>query len=64
MAEMSFPCYLMYRDNREEWRWTYYAVNGEVIGVSSEGYVREEDCRRSVQIMRDSGSSQLYIRRD
>ena len=41
-----------YRDNRNEWRWTFYASNGEPIAVSSEGYVREADCDTSIVIVK------------
>lgn len=46
----------MYRDNKNEWRWVFYASgNGEEIAVSSESYVNKADCRRSVDIMIQQG---------
>lgn len=27
-----------YQDRKNEWRWTLYARNGNVVGASSEGY--------------------------
>ncbi len=41
-----------YRDSRGEWRWTYYAANGEEIAVSSEGYVRETDCAYAISLVK------------
>lgn len=57
---VKYPCYWMYRDAKKEWRWVYYASNGEEIAVSSEGYVNKADCLRGVQIMQGSASSTIY----
>nr|WP_244276496.1 DUF1508 domain-containing protein [Methylobacterium indicum] len=51
----------MYKDNREEWRWTYHASNGYAIAVSSEGYKHRSDCERSIQIMQGSHSSPVWM---
>ena len=59
-ANATYPCYWMYRDNRNEWRWTYFAANGEEIGVSSESYTTKQNCQNSVNIMKASGSSTVY----
>lgn len=40
------------RDSRNEWRWTFYADNGEAIAVSSEGYVRETDCDHGIALVK------------
>jgi hypothetical protein len=24
---LKYPCYWMYKDNKNEWRWVYYGVN-------------------------------------
>lgn len=56
-----YPSYWIYRDNRKEWRWTYEAVNGKTIAVSSESYVRKADCERSISIMQASSNSPVWI---
>lgn len=61
MASRPFPSYWIYRDNRNEWRWTYEASNGKTIAVSSEGYVRKVDCERSIEIMKSSSQSPVWI---
>jgi uncharacterized protein YegP (UPF0339 family) len=49
-----------YKDHRGEWRWTFYARNGEEIAVSSEGYVREADCDTSIGIVkRDTPNAEV-----
>ncbi len=53
--------YTMYRDNRREWRWRFKATNGNTIGVSSEGYVDRRDCRRSVEIMKESTDAPVEV---
>jgi uncharacterized protein YegP (UPF0339 family) len=46
-----------YRKYRSDgWRWRYVARNGRIISVSSEAYVNESDCDRSIAIMKGSGS--------
>jgi uncharacterized protein YegP (UPF0339 family) len=50
----------MYKDNKNEWRWVYYAANAEEIGVSSEGYTSKDNCLKSVNIMKASSGSTTY----
>ncbi|WP_285295782.1 YegP family protein [Aureimonas altamirensis] len=50
----------MYKDNRGEWRWVYYAKNGEEISVSSEGYTSKQNCQYSVDLMKVSYSATVY----
>ncbi len=58
---LTYPCYWMYRDARNEWRWVFYAAgNGEEIAVSSEGYVNKSDCQRGVDIMKSSQGATVY----
>ncbi len=61
MAQRTFPSYWMYKDSRDEWRWTYEASNGKTIGVSSEGYKNRSDCRHSIDIMKASANSPVYV---
>lgn len=44
------PRVAMYDDGNGEWRWTFYAANGEAIAVSSEGYKDKDSCRRSIAL--------------
>ncbi len=61
MATRTYPSYWMYRDNQNKWRWTYNAKNGEAIAVSSESYNRRVDCERSIEIMKASSNSQVWL---
>ena len=54
--------YEKYKDNRGEWRWTFYASNGKAIAVSSEGYVRESDCDDSITLVKGSTSAPVKKR--
>lgn len=47
--------YTKYRT--DGWRWRYVASNGRTIAVSSEAYVAEVDCDRSIEIMKGSGGA-------
>ena len=46
--------YRMYKDARQEWRWTLRAANHEPIAVSSESYKNKEDCRHSITLVKQS----------
>ncbi|WP_271199500.1 DUF1508 domain-containing protein [Methylopila turkensis] len=43
------------------WRWRLVASNGRIISMSSEAYVAEGDCDRSIEI--NKGSSAAPVRR-
>lgn len=60
MTGLTYPCYYMKKDSRGEWRWTYYARNGEAIAVSSEGYKVRADCLHSINLMKASSSDPVY----
>jgi uncharacterized protein YegP (UPF0339 family) len=34
----------IYKDHREEWRWRRTAVNGRIVGASTQGYKSKEHC--------------------
>lgn len=61
MATRTYPSYWVYRDNRNEYRWSYAAANGETISVSSEGYKRKADCMHSIQLMKKSANSEVWM---
>lgn len=44
--------FIIYRDHRNEWRWTFRAANHEPIAVSSEGYTRRENCLHSIALVK------------
>lgn len=44
--------YVKYRS--DGWRWRYVSSNGNTIAVSSEAYVAERDCDRSIAIIKAS----------
>jgi len=52
LEECGLARFKVYKDNRGEWRWTFYADGGEEIAVSSEGYVNHSDCLHSIEIVR------------
>ncbi|MBX3575179.1 MAG: DUF1508 domain-containing protein [Mesorhizobium sp.] len=60
MAQRTYPSYWLYKDNRDEWRWSYEASNGETIAVSSEGYKRRVDAERGIAIMKASANSPVW----
>jgi uncharacterized protein len=61
MAARTYPSYWMYKDNQKLWRWSYEASNGKTIAVSSESYHNRSDCDRSIQIMKQSSNSLVWM---
>ena len=53
--------YKVYKDDKGEWRWTYYANNGEAIAVSGEGYNRKVDCLHGVTLIKASKDDEVEI---
>ena len=47
--------YQKYRS--DGWRWRLVATNGRIISQSSEAYVAESDCDRSIQINKGSAAA-------
>ena len=33
-----------YKDAENQWRWRHTASNGNIVGASTEGYVKRADC--------------------
>ncbi len=55
-----YPCYWQKKDNRGQWYWIYYAVNGEEIARSSESYIKRSDCKHSIDLMQKSQNDTVY----
>jgi len=49
--------YSIYQDRKGEWRWRATARNGEIIGVSAEGYTRKSSCQHSINLMQGTQES-------
>ena len=47
--------YVVYQDNKGEFRATFYAKNGEALFSTTEGYKDARDCREAVKIMQNFG---------
>jgi uncharacterized protein YegP (UPF0339 family) len=54
--------YVLYRDNRGEWRWTFHAANNRMIGVASEGYSSKEACVHSINLIANSAGCAIHER--
>jgi uncharacterized protein YegP (UPF0339 family) len=60
MAGVTYPCYIQRKDERGQWYWVYYAVNGKAIARSSESYVNQDDCMHSINLVKGSSSHPVY----
>lgn len=54
--------YVIYKDAANQWRWQYVASNYKIIAVSSESYWNKADCLNSINLMKNSYSSQIIER--
>jgi len=60
MADVTYPCYWLKKDNSGQWYWIYYARNGEEIARSSESYVRYADCLHGVHLLQASSNDPVF----
>lgn len=44
----------LYRDERNEWRWTLHAGNQRKIAESGEGYHHKADCFAAIQLVKST----------
>ncbi|RUX95820.1 MULTISPECIES: DUF1508 domain-containing protein [unclassified Mesorhizobium] len=61
MTQRTFPSYWVYKDVAGQWRWTYHAVNGKAIAVSSEAYIRKADCLHGISLVSTSGEQKVWF---
>ncbi|MBR0649022.1 DUF1508 domain-containing protein [Roseomonas terrae] len=61
MADVTYPCYWLKKDQSGGWYWIYYAKNGEEIARSSESYVKYDDCLHAVRLVQNSSDHQVFF---
>jgi uncharacterized protein YegP (UPF0339 family) len=49
--------YYYWKDAAGEWRWHLKAGNNRIIATSGEGYQREEDCIKAINLVRSSAET-------
>ncbi|HEX9732051.1 MAG TPA: DUF1508 domain-containing protein [Thermoanaerobaculia bacterium] len=42
----------IYKDNRGEYRWRFWAPNNQIIAVSGEGYTTKQSCQHSIGLVK------------
>ncbi len=62
MATNNSGYYVLYRDNLNQWRWTFHAANNRVIAVASEGYINKADCVHSINLIAGSAGCAIIER--
>ncbi|UXN70589.1 DUF1508 domain-containing protein [Devosia neptuniae] len=61
MTDRPYPSFLIYKDNKGEYRWRYQASNAKIIADSGEGYVKKADCERGIELVQGSNSSPVWV---
>jgi uncharacterized protein YegP (UPF0339 family) len=41
--------FVVKKDRKDEFRWTFVAPNGEAMGTSGEGYTRKKSCLDAIE---------------
>lgn len=53
--------FIIYKDQKGEWRWTFRAANHEAICVSSEGYTTKQGALHSISLVKlGAASAKIY----
>ncbi|MBN9506565.1 MAG: DUF1508 domain-containing protein [Altererythrobacter sp.] len=60
MANRPYPSFLIYIDNRGEFRWKLQASNTKVIADSGEGYKSLGDCEHGISLVQQSGDYPIW----
>lgn len=64
MANRPYPSFLIYLDEKKEFRWRYQASNTKIIADSGEGYKNKVDCQRGIDLVKASWDSPVWITDD
>lgn len=51
MADEAPKQFVLYKDERGEWRWRLYAKNSKILADSGEGYVRKADALHGISLV-------------
>ena len=54
--------YVMYQDQKNEWRWRLFAANNRILADSGEGYKNKADCLAAINLVKSSSSAPVYER--
>lgn len=49
--------FILFKDAKAEWRWTYRAANHEAICMSSEGYTSKQGALHGIALVKTGASS-------
>jgi len=60
MANRPYPSFLIYKDNKGEFRWRYQAANHRTIADSGEGYNNLADCEHGIELVKQSRNSEVW----
>lgn len=53
--------FVIYKDQRNEYRWRFRADNEEIIADSAEGYRHKSDCEHGIKLMKKESSAATTV---
>ena len=60
MASRPFPSFLIYIDNKGEFRWKLQSGNTKTIADSGEGYKNLDDCEHGIALVQQSARYPIW----
>ena len=54
--------YIVFKDNRNEWRWHLEGGNNRIIACSGQGYEHKSDCISAINLVKGSTYAPVYER--
>lgn len=53
--------FIIYKDNKGEYRWRFRANNNEIVADSAEGYKAKADCQRGIDIVKQQSPAATVV---
>jgi uncharacterized protein len=60
MPARTYPSFLVFIDEKGEWRWRYDASATEPVVQSHRGFLTLEDCKRSIRVMGEYADKEIW----
>jgi uncharacterized protein YegP (UPF0339 family) len=59
-----YPSFLIYLDDKGEFRWIFDVAREQTLAVGAKGYRRVADCEAAIEQMKQSRSAVVWVTQD